>query len=230
MVKRLRRILFLVLLLGAAALIWVWAESRRAPAWYRPPDPTDVAVVEMAEQVEYGVVESFHKIRPAEKPWRVRLSDGQINAWLAARLPEWLAHEGSGAWPAGMGLPQINITENGIDVAIQAPVGDGTQLLVSRLAPRIVDGRVRVEVDRVGVGRVAVPGSPAVSIIELIDRIAPAAGMEGDLARQLADVLTGSGEMDARVSLADGRRVELLEMACRDGAIELTSRTLPETE
>jgi len=229
-VKRRWRILFLVFLLLLVGLAWVWGESRRAPAWYAPPDPRSVAVVEMAEQVEYGVVEHFHKIREDEEPWRMEVSDGQINAWLAARLPEWLAHEGSGAWPADVGLPQINIGENGIDIALEAPVGDTRQLLVSRLAPQIIDGRMRVEVNRVGVGRVAVPGAPAVSIMELIDRVVPAGAAEGDLMRQLADMLTGRDQMDTLVSLTDGRRVELLDMAFRDGVLELTNRTLPDAE
>ena len=223
------RVLLWCLLLLSLGAAWVWQGSQRAPAWYTPPDPTDIAVVQMGETVEYGVVESFHKIRPPEDTWKLRVSDGQINAWLATRLPGWLSHGGQEAWPIDLGLPQVHIGEHGIDVALPASVGEGTQLLVSRLAPRVVDGRVQVDVDRVGVGSIAVPGASAASLVELIDRIVPAEDAEADLVRKVVDLLAGRAQMDAVLPLSDGRRVELLDLAFVDGAIELTNRTLPDT-
>ena len=233
MKKRRRRIrLFWRILLSLVVLIvlagaFLWYHATSAPEWYAPPDPDDAQVAEYAERVEYRLVEEYQKIRQEEEPWTMRLDDGQLNAWLAARLPEWTAHEKDFHWPAGFGVPQVHVEEDGINLAIEIEAAGQSGVLVTRLAPRIVDGQIRLEVSRVGMGRVTLPGEPARALADLLEELAPGQDLGGGGARNLLGVLSGNHAVEARMGLADGRLVELLHVQLGDGTIELTNRTLP---
>ncbi len=227
------RILLVLLVLAIAGAWWTWRQSRVAPSWYAPPDPADRTVVALAEQVEYGIVETFHKLRPAGEPWTVRIREEQINAWLAARMPEWIAHDESLAWPEELSVPQVHIGPAGLDLAVEVARQGRPYVVVTRLDPRISDGRIHLEMERVGVGRVTVPGAPATKVMEIIERLAPGGVIDAPVAQQLLGLFreddaaaAGDGDGAARFDLSDGRRVELLAITLSEGAMDVTSRTL----
>lgn len=228
----LKRILIAFLVLAVIVVAggaWLWRQSRVAPAWYAPPDPTNQEVVALAEKVEYGIVETFHKLRPAGEPWTVRIREEQINAWLSARMPEWIAHDETLAWPSELSVPQVHIGPEGLDLAVEFSAGDRTHVVVTRVDPRIEGGHIHLEMDRVGVGRVAVPGAPATKMMEILDRLAPGGVIDGAVGEQIVGLFQsgdGAGDGAARFDLADGRRVELLGLALTEGAMDITSRTL----
>ncbi len=215
--------LFVLAALGAGVL-WLMANS--APSWYAPPDPADEQVAELAESVEYQLVERFHKIRPESEPWTVRIREGQINAWLASRMPEWIAHDQSFDWPEGLGTPQVHFSEEGVSLAVAAHLQDTERVLVTRLTPEIVDGRLRFSVDRMGIGNLRLPGHSIDKLIGLINRISSGAALDANAAEGLADILAGEQDFDSHVDLADGRRVEIIDLALSDGVLDLTSRTV----
>lgn len=226
--RRTGRILLALVAVTTLAVAWMWDQSRRPPEWYAPPAPDDAAVVVLAEQVEYGIVENFHKVRPDAAPWTVRIREHQVNAWLAVRLPEWLEGEESVAWPEALGTPQVQMSPDGIYLAVPI-AGEGTpRVVVTRIDARIEEGTLRIDVERVGVGRLSVPGGAATTLLAVVDRFA-ADGMLADAFTEqiiafAADPTLGE---HARFDLTDGRRIELLDIEIKEGALELTSRTLP---
>ncbi|MDY7108203.1 MAG: hypothetical protein SYC29_06155 [Planctomycetota bacterium] len=219
-------LLLLVVFLFAAGAAWLWHEARSAPAWYAPPDPRAGPVTELAERIEYNATVQMQKIREADEPWTMRLEQRQINAWLAARLPEWVADESAG-WPEEFGVPQVRIDEAGIDLAIEVAVGGRSGVLVSRLAPRIVDGQLRLNLEKAGVGRLGVSGEPAEKLIGAFERIAPGGAVGDETIRRFLDLLAGEEGIPSMLELSDGRRVELIELTLGEEMLEITSRTRP---
>ncbi|NNF44824.1 MAG: hypothetical protein HKO59_02285 [Phycisphaerales bacterium] len=222
-VGRVVLVLFVLFVAGAG---FAWWRSQQAPDWFAPPDPAAADVAALAEQVEYGIVEEFHRIR-SDDAWTLRVRDDQVNAWLATRMPEWVAHEQTIQWPEEFGTPQLRFTPAGIDLAVDVHVGDGTQVLVTRLTPRFERGRLLLDIDKVGLGRLNLPGAVATKTLDLIEQIAPGGVIDPAATHGLLGVLGGNGTVDASIALPDGRRVQLIDMLARDGAVDLTSRTLP---
>jgi len=211
---------------GAACLWWL---ARTAPSWYEPLDPADARVAEMAEGVEYGLVAEFHRIRPDAEPWTLRIREEYLNAWLASRMPEWIAHEDDLNWPEEFSAPQIRVGEDGIDLAVEVDIDGARHVLVTRVNPEVRDGRLELTFDRVGIGRVALPGAPAGKLLDLVDGMAPGGVLDPVVIDTLRQALgAGAGlDLGSHLELPDGRRVELLDLLARDGALDVTSRTLP---
>ena len=221
-----------IMLVLAVGGFFLWYQARSAPKWYQPADPDAPEVAALAERVEYGLVEAYHKIRPEGDPWQVKVRDEEVNAWLATRMPEWIAHDEQTEWPSEFGTPQIDIGPEGINVAVEVQLGDRKQVLVSRLTPQFSDGQMQFKIDRVGLGRLAIPGVAATKLLNMVDEIAPGGVLDADIAQKLMSKAGGMGGMsDADglspdLELGDGRIVELLNMRLQDGAIDLTNRTL----
>jgi hypothetical protein len=219
-----RRVLLVLLLVVIGGGAWAWHRAGSAPEWYAPPNPADQRVVQLAERVEYGMVEEFHRIRPRDEAWRLRVEEDEVNAWFAARLPEWIEHHEEVAWPDSLGAPQVRVVENGMEIALGV---EGDHVLVTRVVPEIVDGEMRLVLDRVGVGRLTMPGATASRMLEIIEGALPADAVGEDLAPLLSGLLTGGDGVESRIDLSDGRTVELMDLLLSEGAIEFTSRTHP---
>ncbi|MCP3905563.1 MAG: hypothetical protein GY715_18205 [Planctomycetes bacterium] len=220
----LRNTLLVLIVIVIFAGAWAWRRAGAPPEWYAPPDPADAQVAQLAERVEYGMVQEFHRIRPRDESWRMRVDEDEVNAWFAARLPEWIAHHEEVQWPETLGAPQVRVAENGMEIALQV---EGDHVLVTRVVPEITDGGMRLVLDRVGVGWLTMPGAPASRMLEILEDALPEGTVGEDLAPRLIGLLTGSDLVDARIELSDGRSVELMDMLLSDGAIEFTSRTHP---
>ncbi|UCD75799.1 MAG: hypothetical protein JSV91_02555 [Phycisphaerales bacterium] len=214
---------FLLLIVVGVVVAWQW--TRMDPSWYRPPDPGQVQVQNSAQGMEMRLMEEAHQIRPVEEDWTEEVEEAEANAWLAARLGDWLANRGR-RWPDELGLPQVKFEENLISVALDAGPHTGGRVITARVQPEMVEGRLRFQLDGVGIGRVPVPGDPAEKLLELARRFGPddSEGMEA--ISEIMDVLTGRTSVDPVFELADGRRVRLRDLRSSDGRVGLTSRTL----
>src|SRR5262245_47158200 len=97
---RRRRIIFMVIfvVLGAAAVL-ICRMTQGSRAWYAPPDSHDPQVAVLADKVENRMLEEVQKVRTESEPWTLRVRESQVNAWLSARLPQWIAHEQHSKWP-----------------------------------------------------------------------------------------------------------------------------------
>jgi hypothetical protein len=225
-----RRLLKSITLAGTLSLLAIgaistWRLTRMAPSWYAPPDPTSQAVLDLADRAEYRLIEEAQKIRPPDE-WTLRVEDSQVNAWLSARLPQWVRHDADFTWPESIGTPQIQTDGNGIRVALPLQENDASFVVTARLSPRLDDGRLFLQLDRLWLGRIGLPGEPLTRLAEFLEEH----GGEEISALQigdLLDVLAGRTPIDPIMSLADDRQVELMQIRLGPGRVDLTCRTLP---
>lgn len=224
-----RRPLRIALLLAALAFVAtplvLWRMSRMPPSWWARPEAGDAAVRDLASRVEKRLAEETHKMRSAEETWTLRIREEQVNAWLAARLPAWVAHERNVEWPGQLGPPQVRFVPEGIDVAFELLEGGHARYVEVRLLVAIEDGRIRLGLDGAALGRIPVPGEPLDFIrpyaVEAIAEHVDAADLD-----RVAGLLSGRDSVEAVVELSDGRRVRLVALRHGEGVLDLTCRTL----
>jgi hypothetical protein len=216
----------IVAVLASAAAIGLWQLTWMAPAWWAPLDPGDEQTAQLAERVEYRLAEEAHKVRPEPKPWWIEIKQDQINAWLAARLPEWVAHAHGIQWPADVGLPQVNVDTGGVRLGLDIETDAGTRYVVAHLKPSIVDGELALTLDGMSVGRLWIPGS---SVGAVVDRLADTdAGrfLDDPGVNALIGLLEGGRRIDPTLTLHDGRRVRVLDVRWNRDALLLQAQTI----
>lgn len=216
----------ILLILGLGAVV-LWDRAGKAPTWYDPPDPQRAEVVQAADDVEYNLLAAAQEIRTADEVWAIRVREDHINAWLAARLPEWLAHDGRGGWPASLGTPQVSLEAAGIRLGIPVDEAGAERVMSVRLVPDLRDGTLRFTMDRAWVGQVGLPGAPVSAFLELLREHAGSSFDDPDT-RAIIDLLTEERSTDPEVTLADGRRVRLENLRLGDGTLDLSCRTVAE--
>lgn len=215
-------------LVGAGAFLWQWSKS--PPAWYQPPDPGDAKVVALADRFEYGLVEHAQKIRPEGDSWTIRVRAEHMNAWLAARLPAWIAHDAELEWPSTLGTPQVHLEPGVVHLAVPvalsaSPANGPTRTVVVSLRPRIVDGGLALTLDRIAMGKLSMSGQPMSNLVSMVEQVAPRA-LENEQVQRMIDVLWGRELIDPVMVLADGRRVRATRVVAFEGFAEITARTM----
>lgn len=111
---------FLVMLVAVAALAAATAAARRPPGWWSEPAPwpTEDAALETARGLEQGIASETTRVRArGAEDWSVRVRAADLNAWLAARLPQWLEHDRSLPWPEGVNRVRVAIDADGLALA-----------------------------------------------------------------------------------------------------------------
>jgi hypothetical protein len=225
MSRRRRGLIIVVILLGLPAIV-LWWMTRIAPSWYAPPDPGNERVIELADRVEYNLVEQAHQIRPEDESWTKRIRDEQVNAWLSARLRDWVIHEGGAdAWPKELGTPQIRFESEGISLALPLKHGSSTRTIVARLQPEMKDGRLRVQLDRVAMGRLAIPGEPLTALVNRINKSLPDLA-NNPQAKAIIEILSGRETVNPTFKLTDGRQIEIQDLRLAKGTLDFTARTV----
>jgi hypothetical protein len=217
-----------VVLLAAGAIV-LWRLTWMAPAWWSPIETDVETTAALAERVEYRLAEEAHKVRPEPKPWWIEIREDQINAWLASRLPEWIAHEQGLQWPAEIGQPQVHLESGAVTMGVDIATDAGTRYVAARVVPRIADGELALALDGISVGRVWIPGSSVEAIVESM-RAAGVRGTEEFLddpgVEALIALVEGGRRIDPTLALADGRRVRVLDVRCDPGALLLRAETV----
>ncbi len=215
-----------VLVLVTAAVVVVWQLSWQEPAWWAPPDAGDPRVAEAAQRIEYSLIEQAYNVRANDETWSVRIHDRHVNAWLASRLPAWLAHDQKLEWPAEFGRPQVRFEPGGVTVAIELADSERRRLVAVRLIPTITAGELRVTVDRVSLGRLTMPGKPVGEVAIWLNEAAPGGFLEDPVVQSAMGWLLQGQAIDPTATLADGRAVRLLGVRCEEGAVVLRCRTI----
>jgi hypothetical protein len=227
--SRWSRVIVVVVVLALCGVALVWRLSRVPPAWYAPPPATDPIVVELADRAEYRLVQEAQKIRePDQDVWTLRIRQEQINAWLAARLRQWIEHEGE-RWPQQLGTPQVSVTPDALSIALPLVGESTTRYIVARIKPVIAHGKLRLELHRVALGRISLPGEPLANLLKTVADAAPDA-LDLPQINTAIDWLRRRDAIDPVIDLADDRRVRILDLQLDDGWIDVTARTIEHGE
>jgi hypothetical protein len=162
------------------------------------------------------------------------IKDKDANAWLGARLMEWLQNRSETIkWPANASEPQVSFEEGliklGFEVA-ERPGEKGRVISVS-LAPRVEpDTGLWVQIQTFGIGRFSLPGGAVVDAGgSLLEGKLPASLRENPDTKGFIESLAGKKPLvkDAVMKLSDGRRVQIVRITPKAGELELELRTLP---
>jgi hypothetical protein len=218
--------LLAVVVLVAAGAFALWRLTWMAPAWWSPVDPANEQTAELAQRVEYRLVEEAHKARSEPEPWWIEVKQDQLNAWLAARLPEWVAHEYGVQWPAAVGRPQVNVDQGGISVGVDIETDFGPRCVVAHLAPAVVGDRLSLGLQGLSIGRVRLPGAPLGVVLEQMRAAGVGDFLDDPGVGQVLALLQDGRGIAPTVTLGDGRRVRVLAVRCDRGAVLLQAQTV----
>lgn len=197
---------------GAIAALAVLA---LIPPAARPLLPGDA--VARGEALERALAAAVTKVRdPAGETWAIAIDPADVNAWLATRLPKWIAHDPSLAPFERATTVRISAADGAL--IVDAPMGPEAIGLVGTLRLPVAledspDAKLMLDIGAARIGLLPVPISDA--------------GWEaaGALADELARFEARYPER--RFRLADGRLVEVRAISCEEGRIKIRFATLP---
>ena len=179
------------------------------PWWWSPAHPDDVTASTRASRFEQEVTSRVHTIRKGGEPWGFRVTQDQVNAWLATRLPKWIEHDASLRWPEGITAVQVRFGEGEIELGGR---GSGP-VWRARFAADLKDGACQLQPIGGGIGRVPIQGV----ILQGVAGMVP----EGVLQEN------GTIAMPTELELVDGRRIQLVDFEFVDGALGVLLVTHP---
>jgi len=170
------------------------------------------------EALEQALIAAVTKVRdPAGETWAIAIDPADINAWLATRLPKWVAHDPE--FEPFAAASEVRIGSEDGAVVVESPVGPRALGLVGTVRVPLElaagDARLHVEVGRVRIGRLPVPLSELG--FDAAERVV------AEIARLEAR------HPGRRFRLADGRIIEVQAVSCEDGRIKVRLATFPAT-
>lgn len=208
-----------VFLLGMVGLgLAARSQSRKAPAWWAPPAAGEAAAG-AAERTEQGLVNEAHRVRADEGEWTLELTEEDVNAWLALRLPAWLASQDPPVrLGPGVGAVQALFKPGLVVVAAETGDGQDRKVLSLGLTAGVDDaGRLVLSAKSASVGRLGLPVGWAL-------RAAAEAG-PGD--RWAEEVRRGAMVLERPwLRLADARQVRIVGVEVVDGGLRVRCRTV----
>ncbi len=166
--------------------------------------------------LEQALIAAVTKVRdPAGESWAIAIDPADINAWLATRLPKWVAHDPEFASFADAAEVRVG-SEDGA-LVVESLVGPRALGLVGtvRVPIELAEGeaQVRADIGSVRIGRLPVP------LVEI--------GLV-DAARVIAEVKRLESRYPGRrFRLGDGRFVQVQAISCERGRIKVRLSTLP---
>lgn len=193
----------IALLIAAVLFAVVLAAT---PPVIRASLPSDAAA--RGEAFEQALAAALTKIRPAEEEWAIAIDPADLNAWLATRLPQWIAHDPDLANLA----PATTLRVAAIDGTLileDSARAQGSAVISLPVTPRLTDGHLRLDIGVARIGRLPVPFAGSA------------------LATLLRDSLDRLAAGPAEIRLADRRRVELRALSCEPRRIALLFATRP---
>lgn len=112
------RTFFTILLVVIAAAAGAVTLARMTPAWWSPTARDAAGALDTARALEQGIASETTKVRgEGVQPWSVRVRAADVNAWLGARLPQWLEYDQSLPWPEGVKGVQAKVDADGFALA-----------------------------------------------------------------------------------------------------------------
>jgi hypothetical protein len=237
---------------GAAALVFVlaigvtafvtWRLAGQTPAWWHPANPSDPAVDASARSFENSVSDQVHRVRPAtptaaDAPanaatWTMTLKEPDANAWLMARLENWLLNRNERvAWPAGASRPQVAFEPGKIRLGFEfkeASASKGRVLSVALVPSIDAQGALWLGLESISIGRFPIPGDAVSQGGAMIESRLPAEMQQNPDTARFIKALAGKSPLSdkAVAKLSDGRRVQMVRITPKTGELEIECRTL----
>ncbi len=208
---------------GSLLLVQVWWMSGRTPSWWARAVEVGADAPERAGALERGFASALHQTdRPT--PWRVDFSERDANAWLADRLPRWLANQDL-EWPGALSTPRVRFERDRVTIGVALLHSGGRVASVSFALRVRDDGAVVLKHARAQIGMASLPALPGRGAVT--DLLRSAGHDEDTLEATLLSALRGERALvdDASLLLEDGRRVRLLDLSPQDGRLRLTLTT-----
>ena len=207
----------LVFLAGIVAALWL---VRAEPSYWEPVDANDPAVAATAERIESRITSQTTSVRPPNEVWELQVGEDQVNAWLAARLPLWLANQQVDR-DVIQAVPQamIDINLDRVELAVQVRLDGLAQIVRFAYRPQ-ADGEQPMELvlKSVYAGRLRVP------LELLVEQVRARAGLDAQDADRIVRHLQS---VPLRLALDDGRIVTVTDVQLGEGVATLTCRTRP---
>jgi hypothetical protein len=142
--------------LATIAGLCAWL-ALRPPPWWAVPAP-DAGRADRGAAFEQALVSEFTRVRPTGSAWAIRIRASDMNDWLAARLPQWLASRD---------LPPIENAQVSLgNGEIRVGMARGPAVAWSAARPQAFGGGVRLEASAWGVGRLRLPW-PGPELVDL---------------------------------------------------------------
>lgn len=204
----LHRKLFVVLLVLVALAAGAVALARMTPAWWSPTARDAAGALDSARSLEQGIASETTKVRgEGVQPWSVRVRAADVNAWLGARLPQWLEYDQSLPWPDGVKGVQAKIDAGGFELA-----ADWNGFVVS----------TRWAIDPGAEGKDGAPATLRAAGTSVGNLPIPfASGVGAWFVPQLGKALP------LKAKLGDGRFIKVTDVEFADGEAILDFETLP---
>lgn len=247
------KIVFLVV--GAMLLVFVlaigttmfisWRLASQPPEWWRPVNSADPTVDTAARRVENSISDQVHRVRPSAEAgagegaapgsatWTLVIKEAEANAWLAARLEDWLLNRSERVvWPTGASMPQVSFADGLVRLGFEIKQGASAKgrVLSVAMRPSIdAQGALWLTLESLSVGRFPVPGGTVAQGGSMLEgRLPPEMKENPDTARFLKAISGTAPLTDKAVTkLSDGRRVQILRITPKPGEVEFECRTLP---
>jgi hypothetical protein len=188
-------------------VIALWWMLTSKPDYWHVLDGKNAEIRTAGERVEQTVSSLVTRVRPTGQTWQLPLSNQNINHWLAARMPNWLANQNVDPdIIAALRRAQVHCEEGRLFLAVQPNLGAISPVVELMLVPRVADsGAVELYVASARAGSFDVP----------LDTII----------QKFAGNRSFPRELKLEVPLKDGREVQVVDMGLTQGAMMLTCTT-----
>jgi len=175
-------------------------------SWYAPSVESDPEISILANKAESRLNEEFHKIRPQDETWNLRIQDYAVNAWLSTRLEGWLTHDETLEIPPEFSNPFIKTTSSGIWAACMVQFDEKKQPVAIQFHPSVTnEGQFMLTPIAVRLGRIPLPIS-----------------LFGEMAEDLQQHIAG---VNAVIELMDDRKVVIQSITLEENAFVLSCQT-----
>lgn len=191
------------------------------PAWWGASGVDRVEAARVAEDVERGVSNALHLGRPLGEAWMVGIAQDDANAWIADRLPMWLANQGVRRPEL---LPEVRVAFDEGRIRIGFKRRDSERMATVSLRPRFDErGALWTPATGLSVGRLRLPSGMLRE--RGLDQV-PDPYRESDGAKRAAATLSGEIPAPTELRLADGRVVRVTGVKVEEGRLVLTCVTV----
>jgi hypothetical protein len=216
--RKRRRWLRVVLVAVVALFVGLWLALSSKPAYWQPIDGHDTQVVETAEQFERNMTSQITAVRD-EQPWQLEVTQKQLNEWLAARLPQWLASQKVDAQIVRqISRTMVSIDPAGVEIAAEIG-GSFGGVMRARYKPTLgANHRVVLVLQDVHAGMIPVPFESLFGSV-----VQPYVAEKQQ--EQLEKIRRKIESLELNLPLGDKRKVEVIGAELHPGKMLLTCRT-----